>query len=234
MKRLWGSVIGLFIIFLFQNCSPMHEGLQSQGLGSSAEATLQSASIFESTLHPILQNNCAQCHGVSQIPRFAVADPLASHDALFQYGLVDLTTPSNSRLVSKIAQGHQGFSSSLSTQIETAIQAWADGLLAANPGSGLGGLPPTPVLEATFSSIHSLILVPKCVGCHSPTGTRRSEDYSDYQSTLQTGKIVPGNANGSEAYQECVSGSMPEGAPRLSDQELAVLKDWINAGALNN
>jgi len=232
MLRFWGPVIGLFIIFFFQNCSPMHEGLQSQSFGSSAEATLQSAAIFESTLYPILQNNCAQCHGVSQVPQFAVVDPLASHNALFQFGLVDLTTPSNSRLVSKIVQGHQGFSLSLSTQIETAIQAWADGLLASDPSGG--GLPQAPVLEATFSSIHALILVPKCVGCHSPTGTRKSEDYSDYQSTLQTGKIVPGNANASEAYQECVSGSMPENAPRLSDQELAAIRDWINAGAMNN
>ncbi len=89
-------------------------------------------------------------------------------------------------------------------------------------------------LEATFSSIHKLILVPKCASCHNPSSIRPREDYTDFRSTLTTGKIIPGNAEGSEIYKECSSGNMPIGSAPLTATELTVLKAWINNGAQDN
>ena len=94
---------------------------------------------------------------------------------------------------------------------------------------------PAPVgIEAKFSSIHSLVLVPKCVGCHNPNGIRSREDYSDFRSTITTGKVIPGNANGSEMYTECSSGSMPIGGSPLTADELTALRTWIDNGAQDN
>lgn len=141
---------------------------------------------------------------------------------------MDLINPSNSRMVQKIQEGHEGFPVSLSTDLQSAIAQWA---------ANLGGAPPpapTIQLTATFSSIHQLILLPKCATCHNPNGTRRSEDYSTYSSTINTGGVAIGNAAGSALYDECASGSMPEQAPTLSSEELTAIRDWINAGALND
>lgn len=197
--------------------------------GTPGDAT--SVQIFEQTLYPLLNNNCAQCHGQNQQPLFAVSNTTQAHDTLLNSALVSLQDPASSRIVVKIAGGHQGFPSSLSTDLETAVASWATNL-EANGGST--PLPEPAKLEATFTSIHNLILVPKCASCHSPSGSRPAEDYTDYNTTIRTGGIAKGNASGSELYKECSSGSMPQGSSRLSSEELTVLRDWINAGAQNN
>ena len=184
---------------------------------------------FGKTLYPLIQTNCANCHGVDQQPMFAITDVTDSHDYLIDTALVDLQNPSNSRVVTQVLSGHQNFAPALGEELETQIIAWADNIVAEG-----GMLPEPPPLEATFTSIHNRILIPKCVGCHSPGGERSKEDYSDYQTTLQTGKVKPGDSNDSDMYKECADGEMPEDAPNLSNEELTVLRDWINAGALDN
>ena len=78
------------------------------------------------------------------------------------------------------------------------------------------------------------ILVPKCLNCHNPSGTRRSEDFTDYTSTLSTGKVEPGDPLGSALYAECFTGDMPKGGSPLSDAELSAIYDWILEGAQDN
>ncbi len=223
----------LFSSILFLNCAPVHQNANNNGSGQSSElASPESQAIFQSTLFPILQNNCAQCHGVNQQPMFAVADPTISQNTLLNSALVNLQSPVDSRIVQKVLEGHQNFSNALATEIEAAIDNWATQLQASSPGGS--PIPAPPILEATFSSIQALILIPKCVGCHSPGGERPQEDYSTYQSTMNTGGIAPGEPNNSEMFRECESGSMPENAPPLSNQEMLALEGWILMGAPNN
>ena len=222
------------LLLAFQNCEPYHEAgdFESTGfsdLGPGSVAT--SIEAYSVTLMPLLQQNCASCHGKAQQPAFIAGDATTSHNALITFGLVNLTNPSASRIVQKVQAGHQGFSSSLALALEGEISNWADALLASGEPSPL----PEPVgLEPTFQSIHQLVLLPKCAGCHSPTGTRPREDYSTYEASINTGKIVPGNAAGSEMYKECTSGAMPLGTDRLTEEELAALRQWIDEGALDN
>lgn len=192
----------------------------ASGLGADSIA------IFQSTLYPVLRTHCGSCHGVGQVPQFAVQSVDTSHRNILP--LVNLSNAASSRIVSKIQAGHSGIASSVASILQTQITAWANELASA------GTQPPQILLEAKFSSIHALILVPKCVGCHNPAGKRPSENYSDYNSTLSTGKVRPNNANDSAMYTECASGKMPEDAPNLSPEELTVLRDWINSGALDN
>lgn len=235
-----------FTLLFFQNCgTAVHESLLSQesllDLANPYDPNNpnnvlsgDSVAFFESTLKPSLAQ-CASCHGANQQPLFAVSDSIESHDALLTYGLVDLTNPAGSRIVQKISGGHQGFSAAVSNELETKILEWATLLTTSVPeGTNPPPLPAPPTLKATFSSIHALILVPKCLGCHSPTGERPSEDYTNYNTTLNTGGIKPGDINDSSLYEECADGKMPENSNRLSNDELKALRDWINAGAPNN
>ena len=45
--------------------------------------------------------------------------------------------------------------------------------------------------------------------------------------------IVPGNPEGSHLYESVENGSMPAGSS-LTDQEIGVIRAWIEAGAQNN
>ncbi len=93
-----------------------------------------------------------------------------------------------------------------------------------------------PVNTATFSKVNSTILAPKCVSCHRPAadgGFGLRDDYSDYDSTINTGSVVPGDSAASKMYDEIVSGKMPP-AKALSDEEIELVKMWIDAGAKND
>ena len=55
---------------------------------------------------------------------------------------------------------------------------------------------------------------------------------SAYDSVLP--RVVPGNGANSSFYKTVNSGSMPRGAAKLSATNLAKIKAWIDAGAMNN
>jgi len=47
-------------------------------------------------------------------------------------------------------------------------------------------------------------------------------------------RVTPGNGAGSSFYSLVNSGAMPQGQAKLSTSNLAMIKAWIDAGALNN
>ncbi len=142
----------------------------------------------------------------------------------------------DSRVVVVVLNGHQSLTSLIGSQLRRGIENWAAALkLAQNPDDGGGGnTGPEPIVEATFQSIYSNILVPKCNKCHSPNGIRPREDYTSYNATISTGRVVRENANASRMYTTCEEGSMPDDTRPLNSQQLGALRDWINAGAPNN
>src|SRR4051794_17187535 len=81
------------------------------------------------------------------------------------------------------------------------------------------------------------ILDQKCVSCHG--SARMSDlDLRDSGTILKGGKrgaaVVPGNAEGSLLYKAVKREGelqMPPGKVPLTSAEIAVLRDWINAGA---
>jgi hypothetical protein len=111
-------------------------------------------------------------------------------------------------------------------------------------------------LQPTLSSIQASILTPKCVnqGCHNPNGggapmslqigqtygalvgvTTNNGQYGGRQ------RVNPANAAASVLYLKVTGdaavggagGRMPPGSA-LSTTETNTIRDWINAGALNN
>ncbi|MGE3179397.1 MAG: c-type cytochrome [Vicinamibacterales bacterium] len=117
-----------------------------------------------------------------------------------------------------------------------------------NPGS------PSPSTTAVFSEIQRDILTPSCVSCHTNDGRTPAGDLDlrpgvaygnlfNRPSAQKSGAmlVVAGNAAGSylvqklEGAADIVGVRMPRnGPPYLSDAQVAVIRQWIQDGAMNN
>lgn len=115
------------------------------GSGGPTDAELQAA--FETTVWPILNNStypCVTCHvaGGNAAPAIADADPTRAFRAVWDNGKVNLTTPSNSRIVRRLSPDqHHCWSNNCAADaviLETAVQQWA-ALVNWGGGSGAGG-----------------------------------------------------------------------------------------------
>ena len=129
-------------------------------------------------------------------------------------------------------------------------------LAACGGGSGEGldsnGRPATGgagngALTATFSSIQANVFTPRCTGCHAgagaPMGLRLDEGNSyallvgvasAEQGSLQ--RVAAGRPDDSYLIQKlegraAVGVRMPFGGPYLDDATIAVIRQWIAAGA---
>jgi hypothetical protein len=104
-------------------------------------------------------------------------------------------------------------------------------------GSGAaldGGL---SAAAATFTGLYASLFAVTCAGnaCHDP-GSHGGVNVSTQANAFNAfrGRVIPGNAKGSGLYNLLVSGEMPQGGPRLTDQQLAAVASWIDAGAQND
>jgi hypothetical protein len=122
-QRILSIVVLGALLFPYQNCSPMHSMQSTSSLSQQSVAVL--AAKFEVTLQPTLLNNCSACHGVFQDPKFAVSDSVTATQTILDNQLANLDNPASSRFVAKILGGHNGFPSSLATEIQTKIEEWA-------------------------------------------------------------------------------------------------------------
>jgi hypothetical protein len=108
---------------------------------------------------------------------------------------------------------------------------------AADGGTIDAGGNPDGAAAPTFTDIYTTILVPYCAGssCHSP-GTQGGVSFASQSAAYSavSRRVTPGNGAGSSFYTTVNSGSMPRGAAKLSATNLAKIKAWIDAGALNN
>jgi hypothetical protein len=75
----------------------------------------------------------------------------------------------------------------------------------------------------------------KCMPCHSSSGGIDPDLTAEnsYNSLHDGGFVIANDADGSELYKQIASGSMPPGNPLPQDQ-IDLVKKWINDGALNN
>lgn len=85
---------------------------------------------FTSSVYPIVQENCVDCHAGSGpgSPHFAHPDPDTAYQALVRQGKVDLGSPELSRIAVKVSQAHHCWTDCASDAalLAAAVQAWAD------------------------------------------------------------------------------------------------------------
>lgn len=89
-----------------------------------------SAEVFKTTVHPLLQANCAGCHGDSgsQSPKHAVSSYTDAHDAVIDSARVDFANIPNSRLVKRLSEDNHycwGDCQENANEMQSLIEAWA-------------------------------------------------------------------------------------------------------------
>ncbi len=88
---------------------------------------------------------------------------------------------------------------------------------------------------ADFETHIAPLFEANCRSCHGPSQPQGELDLSSHESTLQGGKsgpvLVPGSPLESLLLEKLHSGAMPLGADRLSDDQINLVRRWIEAGA---
>ncbi len=91
--------------------------------------------------------------------------------------------------------------------------------------------------EATFTSVQRYLIGPKCLSCHNGPGSPKGIDLSSYEAIMERGLVQPFKGNSDSPFYDSISGSpprMPKNAPPLSAMEIALVKKWIDNGALKS
>lgn len=135
---------------------------------------------------------CGACHGATQSPLFARDD-----DVNLAYGaalpLLDAAGPGNSRLVTKVAGGHNCWLGSTAGSLQACadtmtnwIEAWASGsseggtrqiLLQAPPSRDVGATRNYPESPALFAATVYPVVRDYCAGCHSSSSALRQSPF---------------------------------------------------------
>ncbi len=140
-------VLGAFIAVIYNACSPMESAQDSVSSSLSQVGEVDpdlSKATFASTLYPVLRNNCAQCHGVNQNPRFAVEDVNSAFSTVESRSLVNLSQPNQSQIYLKVSGGHQNFPVPVIDEILLQIQTWSRTVITS--------IPETPAEPITFDA----------------------------------------------------------------------------------
>ncbi len=90
----------------------------------------------------------------------------------------------------------------------------------------------------SFSNDIRPILQASCTRCHGSSrqsGGLMLNNYSGLMAGSRNGDVVvPGDATNSILIQLVQAGRMPKSGGRLSDGDIQLIIDWVNAGALDN
>ena len=102
----------------------------------------------------------------------------------------------------------------------------------------IGSTGAAPSVEVSYANDVRPILESRCASCHMGEFVSEGLDMDTYESLMagsQNGPvIIPGDANDSLLIEKVTEGEMPKRGPKLTPTQIQLLKDWINAGALNN
>lgn len=90
-----------------------------------------------------------------------------------------------------------------------------------------------PAGSLTWDASIGAVFQSKCLMCHNAALSSKGLSFASYTDTLQGGSdgpvIVPGEANSSKLVMVQSSGGHPG---QFSSDEIAIMKSWINAGAI--
>ena len=98
--------------------------------------------------------------------------------------------------------------------------------------------PSTADGEVSFSKDILPIFQKSCFQCHGNGGSRAGFTLNSYDQLIAGGNsgaaIEPGDADNSLLVQLVVSKRMPVGGTKLTPEEIQLITDWVNQGALDN
>ncbi len=92
--------------------------------------------------------------------------------------------------------------------------------------------------NVSFAADIAPIFEAKCIRCHGVETTREGLDMRTYDNLLKGSRngsvVTPGSADESLFVQLIVEGEMPSRGTKVTPEELQLIIDWVNQGALNN
>lgn len=94
-------------------------------------------------------------------------------------------------------------------------------------GSEKLNVPTQEAFQPSFSSIRDRIFIPRCINCHSGIVSHKILLSSNQTEAM----IVPGNAEKSRIYTSVRDHEMPQYGQNLTDEEVSIIKTWIDSGA---
>ncbi|MDP1548447.1 MAG: c-type cytochrome domain-containing protein [Anaerolineales bacterium] len=90
----------------------------------------------------------------------------------------------------------------------------------------------------SYASDIAPIIDAKCIKCHGIESRKEGLDLLTYDNLMKGSRngvaLTPGDANNSLFVQLIVEGEMPNRGDRVTPEELQLIIDWVNQGALNN
>jgi mono/diheme cytochrome c family protein len=221
-KMLTLLLVALSPIVLFQNCGKPTELQYSSVFDANSQLSKQEASLI------VLQQSCASCHSQS-VQSGGVGD-ITDISYLTYARIVIPGEPELSPLINVITNGQMpiGGMDPLSSAEVQVLKDWIKGL---NQTTITGGGLPGQTIAPTYSDLSVKVFNAQCVTCHA----NRNFRLNSYAEVLRT--ITPGDANNSLLYRSVTVGAnggrMPQGGG-LSSAQINAIRDWINAGAMNN
>ena len=94
------------------------------------------------------------------------------------------------------------------------------------------------VENVSFNSDIYPLLERRCIKCHGgefPSEGLNLESYEGLMAGSQNGAVViAGDANNSLLFEQIASGEMPKRGSDLTTEQIEIIRQWINEGALNN
>ncbi len=190
---------------------------------------------FTADIWPTINNNCTSCHTTNNASGGVVIENLDDVKVLID----------NSKLVDVI-NGQNGASlmppgNKLSQCNIDQIEQWIkDGASGGDSGGGDGGGTPTNCDSNTAYFVNTVkpLINNSCAttGCHDARSARDGVVLDSYANIIRTGKVKAGNPYSSKLYKVLVDSGddlMPPNRP-LSNDQIGIIKKWIEQGALNN
>ncbi|HEY1114454.1 MAG TPA: c-type cytochrome domain-containing protein [Chitinophagaceae bacterium] len=234
MRKSTTTRVSFFALLLIATGSCKHElpePLNGNDIGDSNLPCEPGKVYFNQQVLPILVSNCtlSGCHDDASHQEGVV---LTSYDKVMATSEIRRGQPSESKLYKVIATNDPSDrmpphpQAPLTNEQKTIIYNWIQ--------QGAQNLSCQAACDAnnfTFTTAVRPLMATKCTGCHSGTNPQGGIDISTYTALkvqVTNGKLW-GSINHLAGYA-----AMPKNGSKLSPCELAQVKGWIDAGALNN
>lgn len=225
LKIIFVSLLGIFILFGYQNCAVVGNKQATQANSELAASSIQS----QDKAMSVIESRCVSCHN-SQNPSGGI-DYVNNVSQLLGSGLVIPRYPELSPLYQVIAQGDMPPSKPLSQDEVNIINEW----IKTGFQSGTTPVGNVPIvntnLEPKFTSVFNNVIKPKCLGCHSNAGGNKGGVNLETYNSLRS-FTTPGLSANSVLVIALSAGGKMSG--RVTANELSVIKQWIDAGSQNN
>jgi mono/diheme cytochrome c family protein len=178
---------------------------------------------------------CAQCHGLNY-EGTSTAPPLKAEDLRARFDDQQLFSMINDGIltVAMPGVGHM-FSEKQVKELITLIAGKSTGASAGatpQPAAGAG--------DVSFAEDVLPVFQARCSMCHGSAAAFGGWDGSSYETVMTTGdtspEIIPGDADNSFLVQLLLetNGVLMPPTGRLSQEEIDIIVNWINAGAEDN